>query len=243
MTIREAIEHYKTIHAEFGGHVHGATKRSEKRWKEIATASRVNAAVVFGPSNEAEGLMLYQHRGYSDFIGEANLGTMNVREWYWRNLEARSTLLNFIFLHSDQLVKVKIPANPDVDEYYQWIEGRNVLGLSTGLTYMARVVDAQVALEGLPTSVDGQLTFRVKDALCEWNNQTFWLDANGGSIKAEPIGDADTDTAMTIEGLTALVYGTMTASKLAAYGWIKGVSPEILGEWFPRQYVWMYEDF
>ena len=187
--------------------------------------------------------MLYRHKGYSDFMGEANVGSMNVREWYWKNHSARSALLNFVYLHSDQIVKASLPANPSLDDYYQWIEGRNILELKTGLTYMARCIDVQIALEGLPANSDGQLTFRVIDPQCEWNNQTYWIDASGGSMKVEPIGNADTDIELKIEGISALLYGTMSADDLIPYGWISGLVPNLLNEWFPKKYIWKYEDF
>ena len=243
MSMDAAEDHYKYMFKEIGASTHGATARSEKRWNELTTSSRIKTAVVFGPSDEAEGVMLYKHEGYSDFLGEDNIGSISVREWYWKNHFARSALMNFIYLHSDQIVKASLPANPIVDDYYQWIEGRNVLELQTGLTYMARCIDVQIALEGLPAKSDGQLTFRVTDPNCDWNTQTFWIDASGGSMKVEPIGDADTDITLTIKGISALLYGTMSADDLVPYGWISGAVPSLLNDWFPRKYIWMYEDF
>ncbi|MHA2071738.1 MAG: GNAT family N-acetyltransferase [Candidatus Thorarchaeota archaeon] len=243
LSMEDAADHYKSLFNEIGVSTHGATARSDRRWNELTTGSRLETAVAFGSSGEAEGVMLYQHKGYSDFMGEANDGSMNVREWHWKNHFARTALLNFVYLHSDQIVKASLPANPSTDDYYQWIEGRNILELKTGLTYMGRCIDVQVALEGLPAKSDGQLTFRVTDPLCKWNNQTYWIDASGGSMKVEPIGDADTDITLTIEGVSALLYGTLSADDLVPYGWISGNIPKLLTDWFPKKYIWMYEDF
>ncbi len=243
MSMEDAVDHYKTLFNEIGASTHGATARSEKRWNELTTRSRIETAVAFGPGGKAEGVMLYQHKGYSDFMGEANIGSMNVKEWYWENHLARSALLNFVYLHSDQIVKASLPVNPLLDDYYQWVEGRNILELKTGLTYMARCIDVQVALEGLPASNDGQLTFRVTDPHCEWNNQTYWIDASGGTMKVEPIGDADTDATLKIEGISALLYGTLSVHDLEPYDWISGPVPKLLSNLFPKKYIWMYEDF
>ncbi|MFW9911869.1 MAG: enhanced intracellular survival protein Eis [Candidatus Thorarchaeota archaeon] len=243
LSMKDAAEYYRILFKETGAKTHGATARSEKRWNELTTASKAEIAAVFGPTGNPEGVMLYHHKGYSDFLGEANVGSMNVREWYWSNNSARSALLNFVYLHADQIVQATLPANPLKDDYYQWIEGRNILELKTGLTYMARCIDVQVALEGLPATNDGQLTFRVTDPLCEWNSQTFWVDASGGNMKVEPIGDAETDTTLTIEGISALLYGTLNVSDLVPYSWISGNVPSLLSDWFPKDYIWMYEDF
>ncbi|MFW9802034.1 MAG: enhanced intracellular survival protein Eis [Candidatus Thorarchaeota archaeon] len=243
LSMKEASDFYKSLYKAIGAETHGATARSEKRWNELTTASRIEIAAVFGPTGNPEGIMLYQHKGFSDFLGDANVGSMTVREWYWSNNSAKSALLNFVYLHADQLVRATLPANPLKDDYYQWIEGRNILELKTGLTYMARCIDVQNALEGLPAKSDGQLTFQVTDPLCKWNNQTFWVDASGGSMKVEPIGEAETSTSLTIEGISALLYGTLNADDLTSYSWISGNVPGLLKDWFPKKYIWMYEDF
>jgi hypothetical protein len=47
---------------------------------------------------------------------------------------------------------------------------------------------------------------------------------------------AAADTAMTIEGLSALVYGTHSVEALELAGWVKPITPAInakLSQWFP----------
>ncbi|MHA2434176.1 MAG: sterol carrier protein domain-containing protein, partial [Candidatus Thorarchaeota archaeon] len=161
----------------------------------------------------------------------------------WTNADARSALLNYVYLHSDQILKVEIPVNPFSDDYYQWIEGRNVIEIKTGLTFMARCLNVQKALEGLPASQEGRAVFRIEDSLCEWNNQTLQLEAEGDSLIVESLGDARVDTVLSIEGISALAYGTLTISELLPYGWIDGTVPKIMKDWFPRAYVWMYENY
>jgi len=243
MSYSDALSHYKTIQTEEGEKTHGATRRSNKRWEELSIGAKANVAVAFGPDGSSQGIMIHQHKGYADLYGKDDMGQMRVREWLWRNHDARSALLNYVHLHADQILKVEIPVNPSSDDYYQWIEGRNVIEMKTGLTFMVRCVDVQRTLEGLPTSREGDAVFRIEDSLCEWNNQTLQLEAEGGSLMVESLGDAEADTVLSIEGISALVYGTLTISELVPYGWIDGPVPKIMKDWFPRAYVWMYENY
>ncbi len=243
MSYVDALEHYRTVQVEVGDRTHGATRRSNKRWEELSIGTKSNVAVAFGPDGSPEGIMISQHKGYSNLYGNDDMGQMRVREWLWTNVDARSALLNYIHLHSDQILEVEIPVNPFSDDYYQWIEGRNIMEMRTGLTFMARCVSVLEALEGLPALREGSATIRVEDSLCAWNNQTFHVEAENGQMKVEELGDDSPDCTMTIEGTSALLYGTMTAQELVPYGWIRGAIPEVMLDWFPREYVWMYENY
>jgi len=243
MPYADALEHYKSVQIEVGERTHGATRRSSKRWEELSIGTKSNVAVAFGPEGSPEGIIIHQHKGYANLYGNDDMGQMRVREWLWTNVDARSALLNYLHLHSDQILEVEIPVNPSSDEYYQWIEGRNIMEMRTGLTFMARCVSVPKALEGLPASREGNATIRVEDSLCEWNDQTFQVEAESGQLSVESLGDVEADITIAIEGVSALVYGTMTAHELAPYGWIRGAIPEVMLDWFPREYVWMYENY
>jgi len=243
MPYADALEHCRTVQTEVGKKTHGMTRRSDKRWEELSIGNKSNVAVAFGPSGSPEGILIHQHKGYADLYGNDDMGQMRVREWLWTNADARSALLNYIHLHSDQILKVEIPVNPTSDDYFQWIEGRNTIEMNTGLPFMARCVSVQKALEGLPASGAEKVVFRVEDRLCEWNSQTFQLEAESGQLRVESRGSSKADTTMSIEGISALVYGTMTASELVPYGWISGDISQALLDWFPRVYAWMYEQY
>jgi predicted acetyltransferase len=243
MSYGDALEHYKKVQIKLGEKTHGATRRSSKRWEELSIGTKSNVAVAFGPDGSPKGIMISQHKGYANLYGNDDMGQMRVREWLWTNIDARSALLNYIHLHSDQILKVEIPVNPFSDDYYQWIEGRNIMEVRTGLTFMARCVSVPEALEGLPASREGSATIHVEDSLCEWNNQTFQVEAKGGQLGVQPLGNDKAETTVSIEGVSALIYGTTTAHELVPYGWIRGAIPEVFLDWFPRKYVWMYENY
>ncbi|MFX0046460.1 MAG: enhanced intracellular survival protein Eis [Candidatus Hermodarchaeota archaeon] len=243
MPYGDAQEHYKSVQIAVGERTHGATRRSSKRWEELSIGTKSNVAVAFGPDGSPEGVLISQHKGYANLYGNDDMGQMRVREWLWTNTDARSALLNYVHLHSDQILRVELPVNPLSDDYYQWIEGRNIMEMNTGLPFMARCVSVQKALEGLPASLEGKAIFRVEDPLCAWNNQTFQVKAESGQLTVEPLEDSKADTTISIEGVSALVYGTMTASELVPYGWISGAIPNLIMDWFPRAYAWMYEQY
>ncbi|MFQ5833483.1 MAG: enhanced intracellular survival protein Eis [Candidatus Thorarchaeota archaeon] len=243
MVYTDALDHYKAIQTRLAETTHGATRRSSRRWEELSIGMKAQVAVVFGPDGGPEGLMIHRHKGYLDLYGDEDMGKMEVREWYWTSQDARSALLNYVYLHTDQIRRVEIPVNPFSDDYYQWIEGRNVIELKTGLCFMARCVNVKRSLEGLPAPQTGEVTIRVEDSLCNWNNQTYLLKAKKGSLTVKPLEESKADTTLMIEGISALVYGTMTMEELAPFGWIQGYKPEILLDWFPRKYTWMYEQY
>ncbi|MFW9799560.1 MAG: enhanced intracellular survival protein Eis [Candidatus Thorarchaeota archaeon] len=243
MSFKDALEHYKAIQTKLGETTHGATRRSSRRWDELSVSMKTQVAVVFGPDGNLEGLMIHRHKGYGDFYGDYDIGKMTVREWYWTNQDARSALLNYVYLHADQILKVEIPVNPFSDDYYQWIEGRNVMELKTGLCFMARCIDVQRALESLPAQESGEATFQVEDPMCDWNNQTYHLEAKNGRLAVKSLGESKADTVLAIEGVSALVYGTMTLEELVPFGWVQGRRPTVFLDWFPRKYTWMYEQY
>ncbi len=243
MSYADAMEHYKAIQTKVGETTHGATRRSSRRWEELSIGMKAQVAVVFGPDGGLEGLMIHRHKGYLDLYGDENMGKMEVREWYWTSQDARSALLNYVYLHTDQIRRVEIPVNPLTNDYYQWIEGPNIMELKSGLCFMARCVNVERSLEGLPAPETGAVTFRVEDSLCKWNDQTYLLEAKKGSLSVKPLGESKADTVLTIEGISALVYGTMTMEELVPFGWIQGSNPEVFLDWFPRKYTWMYEHY
>ena len=199
--------------------------------------------IVFGSDGEPEGLMLYQNKGYSQFGDSKNIGTMTVKEWYCLSCKARTAMLNYIYLHADQIVNVSIPINPMTDDYYHWVQDRNIPTIRARRSYMARVIDVERAIEGIPSHTEGEVYLQVQDKQLDWNNQTFRIYQEGSALHAESFEEAECDILVSIEGITALIYGTAHVDTLACFGWIEGPVPSILSEWFSKTDMWMTEDF
>ena len=243
MPIKEGLNFFKQVHGLSAEEHHGAVRRSDKRWAELINGDKYEIVIVFGRDGEPEGLMMYQNRGYNQFGDSKTVGTMIVREWYCLSCKARTAMLNYIYLHADQIINVSIPINPMSDDYYHWVQDRNIPTIRARRSYMARVIDVESAIEGLPSRIEGEVCFRVQDKQCEWNNHVFKVYQEDSKLHTKKVEDSDSDTLITIEGMTALVYGTAQVDTLVCFGWIDGPVPPILSKWFPKTDMWMTEDF
>ncbi|RDE14374.1 MAG: hypothetical protein C4K47_04290 [Candidatus Thorarchaeota archaeon] len=243
------IKQYSKVHAAAVESIHGAVRRDEARWTELGIGNKDEIAIVYGPTGEPEAGMWYKAQGYGDPPDASEKpGTMRVIECYWLNPRARAALFNYIYLHSDQTVSVRIPVSPSDEDSYLWIDSFNrkaVLIRTTG-TAMARIIDVVDFIRGLPASQKDRLGVRVRDRQCTWNNQTFQLECDGRLMTVSQAGNAAARTELTIEGLTALCYGALTTRELREYGWLSAHSEDdlrLLDTWFPTKCPWLKEPF
>ncbi len=249
MEFSQGFTHLKTIHKESVESTHGGVRRSEKRWKEMSInlSKKSSIAVAFDREDEPRGALVYAIKGYGTYGKEDDWGTMRIREKYWLSHEARSALFHFLHMHDDQIIKIKMPVHPSEIDYHFWFTSVNPPTIEARLVvYMARLVDVEKSVEGLPATSDGELTIKVKDTHCPWNNQSYRLVGEGGSLKAEALGNVASSIKMSIGGLSALVFGVMWPNDLEPLGLCTSLdskSVELLASWFPREPPSMIEDF
>ena len=243
LPIKEGVNFFRKVHDGSSENHHGAVRRSDRRWKEMMSGNNYEVVIVFGRDGEPEGLMLYQNKGYSQFGDSKTVGTMTVREWYCLSCRARTALLNFIYLHADQILNVSIPINPMTDDYYHWVQDRNIPTIRARRSYMARVVDVKQAIEGIKSSIEGELCLQVMDKHCDWNNRGFRIYQEDSKLHVERVEQIECETFVSIEGITALLYGTAHVDTIACFGWIDGPDLPLLSQWFPKTDMWMTEDF
>ena len=136
---------------------------------------------------------------------------------------------------------------PNEIDYHFWFTNVNPPTIEARLVvYMARLIDVEKSIVGLPAASDGELTIKVKDTHCPWNSQSYRLIGEDGRLKAEALGNAASSIKMSIGGLSALVFGTMWPADLEPLGMCTGLnskSMELLTSWFPRESPSMIEDF
>lgn len=242
----EGSEKFKAIHDKNAEILHGAVRRSEKHWKERSIGNRNSLAIAIGEDGKPEGALEYRTKGYMNFGVESEPGTMHIRSRLWLTSKARSALFNYIFLHADQIVKLRMRVYPGTDSYFQWLSEHDVITTQGTLPIMVRCVNIKNGLQGLPISGEGELIIQVADNHCSWNSKTYELKEEDGLLKVSEVKESVDNPRITIEGISAIVYGTLRASELADYGWIKDISDtdlELLNQWFPLKYPWMAEQF
>ncbi|MBD3158960.1 MAG: GNAT family N-acetyltransferase [Candidatus Lokiarchaeota archaeon] len=236
-------EECEEIHNYIASRTHGAAKRTRKRWNEHKIWFRGNLVVAYGPSSIPEGYMAYKLKGYGQFGDRDKVGTMNIEEMLWKDPKALRALLRFISLHEDQIIKVKMPITPLSQNYYHWMQGINVPNVKARFITMARIVDVEEALNGIPVNNQGSIAIRIVDNQFEWNTQTFQITSQNGELSVEPKGDSEPDIIMSIGSLTALLYGSLSCEDLRGLDMLREEPPGFLYDWFPKTPAWLIEHF
>ncbi|NHJ15059.1 MAG: GNAT family N-acetyltransferase [Candidatus Thorarchaeota archaeon] len=229
--------HEKSIHS-----IHGGALRNDAQWKQKLDKIRSKVAVARNEKGEAEGVMLYTIKGYGEGHGWAETGTMSISEIHWSTLEGRDALLRFIYLHADQIVKVSLTASSRMGDYYHWLSDLHTITATTNIVTMARIVNIPAAFNGLTVEDEKSEIIKVQDNLLSWNNGVFSFKGSNGMILAEPSKE-DATTAISIEGLTSILYGTLGEESLRRIGYLKGRTPATLFNWFSRETPWLTESF
>ena len=85
-----------------------------------------------------------------------------------------------------------------------------------------RVVDVETAIPQRPYADAGQLVFRLRDDLCDWNDGTWVLETTGEEATVTKVdGDSgDPDLTLPAPALAVLLAGRATATTLARAGQI-----------------------
>jgi predicted acetyltransferase len=218
---------------EFGpSHYHGFAIRPTMPDAEWNRRNKDTLVVFVKRRGKVEAVARYRIKGYMHFDQG---GSLEVIEMHWRSLEAQDALFSFFAKHKDQVPDIRLRLPLDTAFHYWFTDLPNFIELQTWNPWMVRVVDAEKAVAGLPAAQPGQITFKLVDPLCKWNNGTFTLESDRRQLKMNRTQTAP-DTTMTIEGLSALVYGTHSVEALEQAGWIKPMTPAMnakLSQWFP----------
>ncbi|MFW9920330.1 MAG: enhanced intracellular survival protein Eis [Candidatus Thorarchaeota archaeon] len=233
---------WREIHEGMVLETHGAVMRNDDRWMERTSAFRAKAAVARNSSGKPEGIMTFGIKGYGDGHAWSEPGQLSIGDFHWTSIEARNAILNFIFRHADQITKVNILINSRTDDYYHWLTNIHTPTLKSGIFNMARIVDIQTAFSEMRTEKEGNLKLRVVDKQLDSNSSGYEFISQGGNLQVETTKEEPT-TKISIEGLTAVLYGTLNEAQLRRLGWLSGESPELMFNWFGSATPWLTEDF
>lgn len=173
----------------------GEWQRDQNRyWLAIA---RVN--------DEPCGMMLYRINGNQD--------NMEVPCFYYSDSRGKYLLLEWFARHIDQVKYIEVRLPPG--EYPEtWIADLSPT-IRAEKAPMGRVLDI-TKLSGLKTGA-GDFTARISDPVCPWNEGAYRFETIDGKLQ---ISSATTvDCQLTIQALTALVYGTHDPETFAIRGW------------------------
>ncbi|MBK6328077.1 MAG: GNAT family N-acetyltransferase [Chloroflexi bacterium] len=166
----------------------------------------VAQAVVDG---RVQGMMLYDIKG-----AEVTQFTLRAIRFYAASPAGRYLLLDWIARHIDQANLAELWLSP-TDRPETWLADLAVSTESMNRAPMGRVLD--VAQMGGQQVGDGRFTAAIHDPLCPWNEGNWEFVGENGRLHVQPAAAAD--CALTIQGLSALVYGTHDPADFALRGW------------------------
>lgn len=180
-----------------------------------------------------EALARYRIKGFMHFKEK---GEFIVNEMYWESLDAQAALFHFFGKHKDQIKKIKMELPYQTDFHHWFLDLMENIEIKTWNPWMVRIIDIKEAITGLPVPGPGELTVKVTDPQCTWNNGTFTIQSSGDLLEIASSKRAPSVEA-SIEGISALIYGTHSLEALEFYGWLKvsnKYGKQILSEWFPQ---------
>jgi predicted acetyltransferase len=167
--------------------------------------------------------------------------TMAVSRMYAENSQARYLLLNYMARHVDQVETVAFNRMPPDARPETWLPDLKVKPEYRS-SPMGRVLDI-MKLNGIGAG-DGQVTLQITDPHLEWNNGVFTLSGSGGLFAIEKT-DSTPDCTLSIQALSALVYGAQSPDDFVFRAW--GDPPpaisQRLAEMFPLAFPHVHEEF
>ena len=185
---------------------------------------RPNWLAVARVDEEIVGLMAYTLKG--DAVTQLKLAALR---FYYHRPEGRYLLLDWIARHIDQASEVEMWLAP-YEQPETWWADMKVKVETAVRAPMGRVLD--VAQIGGMNSGPGRFTARISDPVCPWNEGVWLFETVGGVLQVSPAEMAQCE--LSIQGLTALVYGTHSPEDFAVRGW---------GDPSPAQQVMMQSVF
>jgi predicted acetyltransferase len=205
--IGDGVETYRAYLRQVQQHTHGMAlieipdKVGAQRNRFWLATARVDGEVV--------GVMLYDLKGERE--GEFNLHAVR---FYYHTSAGRYLLLQWIARHIDQANRVELNLAPtELPE--TWLTDMNVAVETADLAPMGRVVDV-AAIGGMRTG-PGRFAAHISDSLCPWNEGNWRFETVDGLLQVAPAQEVGCE--LSIQGLSALVYGPYDPADLPIRGW------------------------
>jgi len=219
-------------------HMHGMCLKSLETMKLLPELQNSHLVFMYDDNKNIEGCLVYRTKGFqSDFL---------ISTFLYLNSHAKYNLLRFLALHIDQFYTVKFPLHP-AEHPENWLNDLRIQIANRDWvpSAMARVIDVE-GLQDLPVGT-GTVVIKIEDANCEWNNNVYEFTSSLGKLSiTKKENNVNSDCILTIEGLTALVYGWYVLEDFVYRNWIKETKVETINklkELFPINLPYMYDRF
>lgn len=166
-------------------------------------------------------------------------GELNISHMYWTDLDSRNMLFKFFSKHIDQVKTIKMFIPYGVN-FYSWVKNnKKVEADFMPFPWMVRIIDVKDALNDITVNDEGSLTIKVNDEYCDWNNSNYLLEGENGVLSVKKT-DEQEDVTLSIDGLSALLYGAYSfkeTEKLYSIKYQNDDKRELLKSWFPQEMI------
>ena len=233
LPVLEGYQPYRDLLARVQPTVHGMALRGEP------AAGRMREQDVWvALARDADGAAL---AGMTYRI-DAWRGELHADGVFALTVPGRYLLLQWLARHVDQVrtATLALPPGTLVENWLYDLDAA-VASRADFVTPMARVLSVP-GLAGIGCGT-GEVTVRITDPTCRWNEGVFTLAADGGALA---VAAGVTATTLAVEGLAALVYGGYDAGELAVRGWgdpVPAVQQRLRALFPPPGLPYLYEEF
>jgi predicted acetyltransferase len=186
-------------------------------------------------NNEVIGMIVYNLKG--DQVADLLL---NAPFFYYKNGQGKYLLLEWLARHIDQATSVQLWL-PAFETPETWLSDLTIHSESVTRAPMGRILDI-TGISGMSIG-PGSFSAEIVDDFCPWNQGIWRFEAQDGNLQVTSTQKAD--CRITIQALSALVYGTHNPEDFKYRNW--GNPPletiKTMKIMFPRMLPHLHEFF
>jgi len=235
--IKDAFEIYREFLHQMRENIHGMGVKTDTELVRVKNESPYWLAVA-KENEEILGIMTYKVTSFWKEI--------KVRDFYYKNSQGKYLLLKFLAKHADQVKEIHLPIRtgefPEtwINDTF-WGETGKIKSRDWVPCPMGRVVIIE-QMNGMKVGT-GNVSIKIKDNLCEWNNGVFSFESKDGILQLEKTDNYDCE--LSIQGLSAVVYGCYNLDDFSFKGWgkVNEESKEKITRLFPPDSPHLHADF
>ncbi|AFY73782.1 putative acetyltransferase [Synechococcus sp. PCC 7502] len=157
--------------------------------------------------------------------------------YFYTDIESRIRLFSFFAKHRDQIndLYLDVPFGTNFQQWFGDVMSGYEITIKTP-PYMVRVIDLVAAIHNLPVHDHGAINIQIDDSPQDWHSHVFSIEAVNYLLNVKPSSLVKPEFKFTIQGISALVYGTMSLAELEYRNWLEVVNHDkrsLLESWFP----------
>jgi hypothetical protein len=229
----DAYDEYHAYVQEMQPLVHGMAMFTDFEGQKEAAKNPRSWMALARINGQVEGLMYYSLKG-----DEMMNYDFRAQRFYYRSSQAKYLLLSWLARHVGQAGRVQIWL-PSYEQPNTWFPDIRPRLEPAFVAPMSRILDVK-GMGGMKTN-PGKFSARITDPQCPWNNGTWCFNGYSGYLDVSP--ESREDFALTIQGLSALVYGISDPGDFRYRGWgdPSAESQKIIREMFAPKLPYLHE--